>query len=299
MCSGARDWKCWNSIALDGVLAAERLVAEISRRLYALEGFDEQFRGIVDAVARGENGNGSERNAKLEREFEKLQREKDNVTRAIIDFGPMAALRETLEGLEARQKTLEAEQRYLASLSCRNVALPASIAELRALLETEFQRLTINSLEFGDFIRQLVPEFYVYLVRLCDGGHLLPRARVKINLLGSLAPTCIPPELHDMVHSDFTLDLFVPPEREQIRVESVRLAAQQMKQREIAMQIKSRPTQTAVWNALELQRKMDALELNTPYVLVDTPPDDYSKLKRHRNRKYRFSRKDGYEPPLR
>lgn len=299
MCSGARDWKCWNSIALDGILAAERLVAAISHRLYALEGFDEQFRGIVDAAARGESGNGSERAVRLEREFEKLQREKDNVTRAIIDFGPMAALRETLEELEARQNSLEAEQRYLASISCRKVALPASSTELRALLETEFQRLTISSFEFGEFIRQLVPEFYVYLVRLCDGGHLLPRARVKINLLGSLAPTCIPPELHAMVHSDFTLDLFVPPEREQIRVESVKLAAQKMKQREIAMHIKSRPTQTAVWKALELQRKMEVLELNSPYVLVDAPPDDYSKLKRHRNRKYRFSRKAGYEPPLR
>ena len=47
------------------------------------------------------------------------------------------------------------------------------LAELRQRLEDEFLRLAIDSPEFGDLMRQLVPEFYVYLVRLADGGHPL------------------------------------------------------------------------------------------------------------------------------
>jgi hypothetical protein len=95
-------------------------------------------------------------------------------------------LREALQDLDTCEKVIASEQRYLASLETRKLVLPSSTQELRALLEAEFRRLAIDSLEFVDFIRKLVPELHVYLVRLCDGGYLFPRAKVKLNLLAVL-----------------------------------------------------------------------------------------------------------------
>jgi hypothetical protein len=41
---------------------------------------------------------------------------------------------------------------------------------------------------------------------------------------------------------------------------------------------------------------MRALGLDSPYVFVAEPPEGYTKLRRHRNRKYRFEPLAGYEP---
>ena len=81
-------------------------------------------------------------------------------------------------------------------------------------------------------LRQLVPDFYVYLVRLCDGGHLLPRAKLTLNLAGAVPDAKYVSALGALLRRDFTLDLFgVPPQRERIRAEAVVKAAQGLDQR--------------------------------------------------------------------
>jgi hypothetical protein len=93
--------------------------------------------------------------------------------------------------------------------------------------------------------------------------------------------------------------LFNPPQREQIRVEAVKLAAQKRTHRQIAQMLPGKPTATAVGDALALYRKMQDLGLASPYVVVEQPPNDYSKLRRHSNGKYHFTPLDGYvRPPL-
>jgi hypothetical protein len=95
-----------------------------------------------------------------------------------------------------------------------------------------------------------------------------------------------------------TLDLFdQPPQRERIRDAAVRLEAQGLKQREIALKFPSKASQAAVQAALALDRQMRELYLTSPYVLLTEPPPDYPKLRRHRNTKFRFEALDGYERP--
>jgi site-specific DNA recombinase len=99
--------------------------------------------------------------------------------------------------------------------------------------------------------------------------------------------------------------LFIPPERERIREQAVRLDAQGLGPKEIARRITDepagpqadRPSATAVQNALVLDRQMRQLGLDSPYVMVSEPPKDYPKLRRHKNSKYRFDPLDGYQPP--
>src|SRR5207244_2537627 len=96
----------------------------------------------------------------------------------------------------------------------------------------------------------------------------------------------------------FTIDLFPePPQRERIRVQSVGLAAKPLGPKAIAAEIDEKPTSTAVQKAIALQRKMLAMGLSNPYIFVDSPPEDYNKLRRHKNHRYRFEPLEGYQRP--
>jgi hypothetical protein len=50
-------------------------------------------------------------------------------------------------------------------------------------------------------------------------------------------------------------------------------------------------------NAVELYRAMADQGLDDPYVMVDEPPMDLTKMKRHKNARYSFVSVAGYEPP--
>ena len=165
------------------------------------------------------------------------------------------------------------------------------------LLEKQFQCLAVDSPEFGDLMRQLVPDIHVYLVRLCDGGHLLPRAKVKLTLAGIVPDVKYTPEVGHLLTRERTLDLFEPPQRERIREEAVRLTAEGLSQRQAAGLLAEKPTQPAVEHALALDRKMRTLGLESPYVIVREPPEDYGKLRRHKNQKYRFEPLEDYRQP--
>ncbi len=113
----------------------------------------------------------------------------------------------------------------------------------------------------------MAPEIFVYLVRLVDGGHLLPRARVKLQLGGVVPDVQHVPELAGLLTRDLTLDLFEkPPHRERIREEAVRLASQNphWTQRQIASALAEKPTTTVVQQALAMDRRMRELGLESP-----------------------------------
>jgi hypothetical protein len=166
------------------------------------------------------------------------------------------------------------------------------------MLEEKFRSLAHGSPEFGDLLRLVVPRFHVYLVRLCDGGHLLPRVRVTLNLGGIVSDTAHVPELEAMLSRVLTLDLFEPPQRERIRREVERLTARGLEQRQIARCLPEKATQAAVSKANILARMIRERGLDTPYEVVMEPPQDYLKLRRCRNPRYSFQMKEGYERPM-
>jgi len=295
MCNGARGYVCWNSIGFDGALAAKRLVATIKSELYALDGFDEQFHQMVSKAAENIGSDVEQRWKKLKDEEAAIVLQKENVTSAIAKLGIKPMLEEKILEIEERERQLLRQRRELESLGQRKPQLPASTGELRKMLEEEFERLTIDSPEFGDLMRRLVPQFDVYLVRLCDGGHLAARAKVTLALGAMCEDIKRVPGLPNLLSRQVTIDLFEPPQRERIRKEVVQLTAEGYDQREIAARIGEKPTQTAVQRALTLDRAMRAAGLDDPYITVLEPPSDYSKLRRHHNHKYRFRPKENYE----
>jgi hypothetical protein len=82
-----------------------------------------------------------------------------------------------------------------------------------------------------------------------------------------------------------------------IREAVVRLAQERHDQGSIAAALPAKPTQTAVWKALALQRRMSEMQLASPYIVLHDPPADCSKLRRHKNNKYQFRPLEGYERP--
>jgi len=299
MCANSRHWRCWNSIGFNGDLAARRIVEAITSELYQLDQFDEQFAALVQAANQRSSRGSADRWQRLLQSEEALAREKDHLLTAILKYGDRPMFEDKLKELDAEDADIRRERRCLESVRDRELVLPPDIRQLRQPLEEELTRLTIESMEFGLLLQQLVPEFYVYLVWLCDGGHLLPRARIKLNLAGHVADARHVPAVGEMLTRAVTLDLFErPPQRERIRGDVVRLAATGMTQREIALQLEDeRPKQPVIQQALALERQMVEQGLASPYILLTEPPSDYSRLRRHKNAKYRFEPLEGYVPP--
>ena len=298
MCNGAREWACWNSIAFNGRLVAEKLVEAITSELYKLDGFSEQFTEIVRAARNGQSSDFTEHRRRLEQEEQSLRQKKENLIAAIAEFGSRPMFSATLADIDQTEKHLTWARHRLESVRHDNLELPGSVDELRELLNVNFRQLAVDSYEFAALMRQLVPDVIVYLVRLCDGGHPKARARVRVNLGGSISDIVRVPELESLLTREFTLDLFVPPQRERIREEVVRLTAEGMTQRCIAKSLSEKATQPAVQDAIALHRKMQELGLESPYVILLEPPADYPKLRRHNNGKFEFTMRQGYERPV-
>ncbi len=304
MCSNSRGWHCWNGIGFNGALATERIVGAITQELNCLDGFDDQFRELVRHAAREGGADQDQRWRKLERGEQEVAHQKENLLSAIASYGPRPMIEKKLAEVEAVERDLIKERHELERLRNRSLKLPQSVGKLRDMLEEQLTKLAMDSPEFGDLLRQLVPGFHVYLVRLCDGGHPLPRAKVRLALDGIVPDAKHVPGLEELLKRELTIDLFDrPPQRERIREMAVALTAEgKLTQRQIAREIMRRlperkVTQPAVQNALALDRQMRELGLETPYVLLEEPPNDYFKLRRHLNPKYRFEPREGYQRP--
>jgi site-specific DNA recombinase len=296
-CSGARERKCWNSIGFNGELAARRMVAAIVAQFGYLDGLDGQFRGIIEA-ADTELFTGEDSWRDIQAEEDRIARERENVQASLRELGPLPLVREMIDQLTARERSLQQRKHELERLQARELDLPQSAGDLRQLLQQHFEDLAVRSFEFADFMRLLVPEFHVYLVRLCDGGHLLPRAKVRLNLAGCIEDAVHVPALGELLTRELTIDLFKkPPQREEIRERAIQMIDDDFDQREIASKLGGRIKQANVSKAKRLNDWMIAKGLSTPYVLVTEPPDDYPKLRRHKHAKYCFEPLEGYNRP--
>jgi hypothetical protein len=299
MCSGAREWHCWNSIGFNGELAATKTVEIVTTGLRELEGLDEQFAELVQIAHQQTVGDPGARWQQLQRDELKLEHERGNLLAAIAAYGPRSDVKEKLAELDAKELVLARERFALEQLQARRLVLPESPVVLREHLDQQFQRLAIDSPEFGDLLRLLVPQFHVYMVRMCDGGNLLPRAIVEVNLAGDFRDVPLAPDLHRLLTKRCTLDLFKPVLRERIRLRAVAIAAENPKMAlyKIAERLPEKPSWPVVGQALKLHQRMLSLGLSSPYLPVLEPPPDLTKLRRNKHPRYRFEPRPGYERP--
>ncbi len=294
-CAGSREYRCWNSIGIDGPLTAVRLLDAITAEFERLDGFDVQLREMVARAARDGSDEDGRHWSELTAAEAGLAKEQENLLNMIALMGPRTMLAEKLADLERRQRDLAARRRQLELRRGELPRLPESVEALRQMFRDQTRDLAVNSFECADVLRQLVTGFHVYLVRCVNSNRLLPRARVTVRLAGVVPDAARVPEFDAWLTRTFTLDLFKPTQTVRILGDVVRLDAKGLDQHEIARRLLV--TQTAVHNALKLARRMRELGLDSPYVLVTEVLDDVGKLRRHKHPRYRFAPLDGYQPP--
>lgn len=286
MCAGARDYSCWNAATFDGCLAGQRIAQAVLSTAENLPEFDEVFRRKVEDAAGASRAGRTDTLRRLERETTQVERELKNVVDALVVVGINPTLQTRLVELEGRKATLLAERTELLG-QCDDVPVLPSTQELRSLTRASVERMAFNDPAFGRLMHELVPRVTVSPHRALDGGAVVLRAKVEINLAPLVKP--VVPVLGSLISSTVMVDLFDPPQRVAFRerVVSLRFAGKAGKtERDVAKALGL--TVTAAQKAMALHRMMTVAGLTDPYQLLVAPPEGEVKFRRHLHPRYQF-----------
>ncbi|MBA4192639.1 MAG: hypothetical protein C0467_32120 [Planctomycetaceae bacterium] len=291
MCAGARDYHCWNAATFDGHMAADRITRAVLAAANNLPEFDEVFRKKVEDAAGASRAGRTETLRRLERESAQVERELKNVVDALVAIGLNPTLQTRLVELEGRKAAITAERTELLGQRDDVPVLP-STKELKDRARAEVGKLAFHDPAFGRSMNELVPRVTVFPYRPLDGGAVVLRAKVEINLAPLVKPAV--PMLGSLISSTVVVDLFDPPQRVAFRERVVALRSAGKTERGVAEELGL--TVTAAQRAMALDRMMTAAGLTDPYQLLVAPPDGDSKFRRHRHPRYQFRPLDDSSP---
>jgi len=284
MCSGAREYLCWNGVTADGPLTAERISNAVFQEIAALPEFDERLLSLVNEEALKADGQRSQQLEELVRKSDRLDREIENIMRFIRSGDSSDRVRLELRQLEESANEVKAAQVRLAATPSGVIAVPP-IEEIKSLATEALDDLSRDSWEFCRVMQRMTPRIVVFPHRLCDGGRLVLRARFRFNVAGMIAEERLRDALHTPLERVLEVDLFDPPQREEFRERVVELRKTQT-ERKVAEILGI--TITAAQRACQLQNLMDQLSITDPYQPVEFPSADHPRLKRHKSKRYRF-----------
>lgn len=112
MCNGSRHYTCWNSFGFDGPLAAKLVMDSISKELVELQGFDDQFRDLVQATINQSNSVRSEQ-IEIDQARRRFQLDKQNLLSALRRFGDRSLIGDELDRVEQEEYALSERQYQL------------------------------------------------------------------------------------------------------------------------------------------------------------------------------------------
>lgn len=291
MCCGARDHLCWNGVTFDGVEAADRLSQAILAELEILPGFDATFSRLVEAKARAKSSSYDHEFKTVRSQLAKNAKQIQRVQSMILnDAKSSRTLPKMLMQLESEEDQLRQQEDFLKSQSSKQDFNLPSIDVIKREMRKILKMLPEKP-EFCERMRRLVPSLRVYPYRLCDGGKIVLRAKAVMNLTALLPDALRVDEVTDVLRREIIVDLFDLPQRADYRERVVAMRAE-LTERQVAAKLKL--TVTATQRAADLQRLMDEQGLSDPYVAVTEPPEDCSKLRRHRHKRYKFDPLPGF-----
>jgi hypothetical protein len=289
LCRGACEYRCWNSLTLNGPIASDKLFDAILDQIELVPGYDA---ALIDAVRIEVSQWDSVHAARLDgitREVSRLQSEGDRLMAAIKLGDPpqrlVDDLRESgrqLASALAAKKSIEAEQPPVCDLP--------PIDELKRTAREALRTAKACPGEMSALLRKLIPEIRVFPVRLCDGGKITLRAKFVLSLVPLLSANQQTEAVERCLSVELQVDLFDYPQREKFRGQVVQMREAGLTESVIASALTI--TKTVVQQAAALSRLMIKLGLTDPYLNVVNPPDDYGKLRRHRHHRFKFQRFD-------
>jgi len=254
------------------------------RSILAMPQFDALLKRAVNDAKEHVESSSAASLRQLRRDVQQAQSQIDNVLGFIRRGHDSPTVAEDLRRLEQAKDQMVADLQERQQSVRADLTIPP-LAQLRSMFGETLPDLAQESLEFGEWLRRLIPKVQVFPYRLCDGGAMVMRARVSMPHSLSLSDRTSPNGGDDSEGQFIWIDLFDPPQREAFRRRVV-TDRQNLSERGIAA--KYGITQTAVQHAAALQRRMDHLGLDDPYVRITEPPDDMPKHRRHQHKRYRF-----------
>lgn len=292
MCSGAANYQCWNSVALNLEIAGEKLAAAFHDAIAELPDYDD---ALIEAVAEEADrllAGRDEQRQQLVDQIDEVERQLNNLSETVAQSGGSTTLLERLNDCESQKQRFQRELKQLERQVQPQLVLP-SLEELKNRAKDSLLELRRNCAEFARLMAQLVPSLYVFPFSLLDGGKTVLRATVDFDF-GALVPEA---EGLKAIGSHFSgklvVDLFDPPQPEQHRQQIWELLERnkKLKERDIAAQVGV--THPVVQRAKKLQRQMIAAGLADGYRPVNEPPAE-GRLRRHKHKRYRFEPLAGF-----
>ena len=156
MCPAAQGGGCWNSVGFSGAVAADRVAAAVAAELARLDGFDAQFRRLVEDGGRAGGADADRGRAGLIRRESDLARQKENLLAAVAAYGPKPMLADKLAEVERAAADLARLRREADRDRGRPPDLPGSAAGLRARFEAAVAGLAADPPEFGAVLNWVV-----------------------------------------------------------------------------------------------------------------------------------------------
>lgn len=295
MCSGSRDYVCWNGATFDGTEAARRISAAVLNVIEGLPGFDATLVAKVRVELEAEQVGQQKERAQIEADLLAVQKKIDRATEVIVSTSkPPGSLLTKLGELESQKDGLIDRRDQLARAQRGRINLPP-IKEIKRLARDSIALLATNNVEFFRRMRELVPSIVVHPVRLLDGGKVVLRAKVTLllaPLVGDKAVAEVLAQHTELCRHELTVDLFDVPQRASLREQVVAARANGRTEQQIASELGV--TVTATQRAAALQRLMDVRGVTDAYEIVKKPPPDCRKMCRHRHKRYRFKPLPGF-----
>ncbi len=290
MCTGVREYKCWNALTVSGPDAA-RAVAERTRELITdLPNIDNAW-GAEYEVQR------QARLVESHDELNRLQRELDSATRKLANLfdlsekiGASEATVERIREAELRIAFLK-DQMHLVQREQQNHPVLPSLDEIKLIANDVFSELAVESSEFSRQMHNAIDEFFVLPYQLVDSGHIQPRLTFQVSpfkLVNDFSCDSLPIQTFDCV-----VDLAKKPKRLTHLDDVVRMVGQGMKHAEVASQLGI--FKSEVGYAMKLHREMVALGVDDPWVPVVSVEQAREHYKRVRNPRFDFKPLEGFE----
>ena len=145
-------------------------------------------------------------------------------------------------------------------------------------------RFDFDDPEFGRAMHLLVPRIEVFPYQPFNGGAVVLRAELTVNLAPLLGDAGA--SLGGLIVRSTTVDLFDPPQRIAFRERVVALRGMGKTERQAAKELGL--TVTAAQRAMALHRQMQEVGVIDPYRPMVVPPDGDGKFRRHKHARYRF-----------
>jgi site-specific DNA recombinase len=290
MCSGAHAYSCWNAASFAASLAADRIAVAICDAIDEFHGFDEEFLARIQEESQKLDSGRDLKLRSLSAEFVTLERQIAHLLNFIKGGDSSSTVRSELQALERDRNRVSLELEKIRTDPSSAAIIPHA-DEVKRLAGKSFQSLAHDSYEFANAMRRLIGRITVFPYRLCDGGHIVLRARFQLNLAGMLEDDCLKEVLRAPLERTVCVDLFEYPQRVACLAQMLELR-QTMSECKAAERLKI--TVTTTQKAAAMHRRMRALGLADPYMPVLGPTDDFGRIRRFRHSRYRFEPLPGF-----